>query len=138
MEATMFQSLVRGALVALAVGSAGFGAVPASAQGAGVLIDEVMRPELVQYRDYDDRRGDFRRGDDFDRRDDFRGRGGIGRPDFCSPRLALRKAYDIGLNRPRIVREGRRFVIVDGFRRGRVATVRFANDRGCPVLDVRR
>ncbi|KAB0679757.1 hypothetical protein [Aureimonas leprariae] len=124
----MFTSFARGALVALAVGAGFVGASAVPASATSILIDDggVRVVEPVQYRDYD-RRDDFRR----DRY--FGDRGG-----FCSPRLALRKAYDIGLNRPRVVGEGRRFVIVDGFRRGRIATVRFANDRGCPVLGVRR
>ena len=55
----------------------------------------------------------------------------------CEPRQALRKAYRLGLNRPVIVRDNRRAVVVDGRKRGRVVTVRFAQARGCPILQVR-
>ncbi len=132
----MLQSFVRGALVALTVatGFVGLGATPSSAQSVRITVDDGVYRDRVQYRDYD--RRDFRDRDrrDFRDRDRFDDRRG-GR---CSPRLAIRKAYGIGANRPRIVRENRRVVVVDGFRRGRLVTVRFANDRGCPVLAVRR
>lgn len=55
----------------------------------------------------------------------------------CEPRQALRKAYRLGLNRPVIVRDNRNAVVVDGRKRGRVVTVRFAQERGCPILRVR-
>ncbi|GGD39907.1 hypothetical protein [Aureimonas glaciei] len=55
----------------------------------------------------------------------------------CDARQALRKAYRLGLNRPVIVRDNRRAVVVDGRKRGRLVTIRFAQERGCPVLRVR-
>lgn len=110
----MLKSFVRGALVAAAIGAGfvGLDAAPASAAGVRVrvTVGDGLRAVPVQYR----------------------------RNDVCRPRLALRKAGGMGLNRVRIVRENRRVVVVDGVRRGRTVTVRFANDRGCPVLAVRR
>lgn len=55
----------------------------------------------------------------------------------CSLRQALRKADRLGLNRARIAGENRRVVAVSGIKRGRPVLVRFANDRGCPVIGLR-
>ncbi|WP_152046002.1 hypothetical protein [Aureimonas psammosilenae] len=133
----MIRNFVHGILVAATVvgGFAGLGIAPAAAASdIRMVAGGGVRVEPIQYREYRDqyeRRGWDRRGD--------RDRGNFERRDRgCSPRLAVRKAYDLGLNRPRVVREGRNSVVVDGVRRGRLQTVRFANDRGCPVISVRR
>ncbi|KQT45067.1 hypothetical protein ASG43_12220 [Aureimonas sp. Leaf454] len=76
---------------------------------------------------YDDRYDDRR-----DRRERRYDRDGV-----CAPGQALRKASRLGLRRPEVVRDTRRGLVVDGFKRGRLVSVRFAQERGCPVLGVR-
>ena len=109
----MLKTFVRTALVAavLAGGSLGLTSAPASADTLRVGIANGSNSDILVAQRYD------RRG--------------------CSPRDALRKAYRLGLNRPAIVRDNRRAVVVDGRKRGRIATVRFAQARGCPVISVR-
>lgn len=50
----------------------------------------------------------------------------------CSPQLALRKAYNRGLNRAAIQSIGPYRVIVSGKMRGMWTRMEFANVRGCP------
>ena len=57
---------------------------------------------------------------------------------FCRPRRAIRKAWRMGVDAPRIHRVGRRAVVVSGYRGRHYVRVRFAHARRCPVLAVRR
>jgi len=50
----------------------------------------------------------------------------------CSPQLALRKAYNRGLNRAAIQSIGPYRVIVSGKMRGMWTRMEFSNVRGCP------
>lgn len=113
----MLKFLARTALVAgsLAAGALGLSATPAAADSLRLTVTAESAP-LVLAHGY---------GNRYERRG------------FCPPRRALRKAYRMGLNHPVIVRENRRVVVVDGRKRGRVVTVRFAQARGCPVIAVR-
>ncbi|KQT69601.1 MULTISPECIES: hypothetical protein [unclassified Aureimonas] len=126
----MFTSLGRSLLVAgtIAATTLGLSAATASASEARITIttSPMAGIELAQYHDRGDRWD--RRGDRDDRRYD---RGS------CSAGQALRKASRFGLRRPEIVRDNRRAVVVDGWKRGRLVSVRFAQERGCPVLNVR-
>lgn len=106
----MLNTFARTVLVAaaLAAGSLGLGTAPAAADSVRITVDSGSDYRLAQRYD---------RG--------------------CSLRQAVRKAYRMGLNRPRVVRDNRRAVVVDGRKRGRIVTVRFAQVRGCPVINVR-
>ena len=55
----------------------------------------------------------------------------------CRPRRALRKAWRMGVDEPRIHRVGRRAVVVSGYRGREYVRVRFSRERRCPVLAVR-
>ena len=79
-----------------------------------------------------ERRAD-RRGRRFDR-----GPRGYGRWGRCRPRRALRKAWRLGVDAPRIHRIGRRAVVVAGYRGRSYVRVRFAHAPRCPVLAIRR
>lgn len=133
----MFNSIGRSLLVAgvIAAASLGLGASAASAADARLTV--AMSPmsgvELAQYHDRGGPRheGWNGRGDD-DRRDGLRYERSA-----CAPGQALRKASRFGLRRPEIVRDNRRALVVDGWKRGRLVSVRFAQERGCPVLGVR-
>ena len=63
---------------------------------------------------------------------------GYGPRAFCRPRRAIRKAWRMGVDAPRIHRVGRRAVVVSGYRGRHYVRVRFAHARRCPVLAVRR
>ncbi|BDA85761.1 hypothetical protein Sa4125_33030 [Aureimonas sp. SA4125] len=109
----MVMKFVRLALAAAALAGFGFGAGQATAAPSGPAAAVATAPgTMLLAQRYE------------------RGRG-------CEPRRALRKAYRLGLNRPVIVRDNRNVVVVDGRKRGRVVTVRFAQARGCPVLRIR-
>lgn len=108
----MLKTIARTVLIAatLVAGSLGLSSAPAAAETVRVTIGS--GPNIVVAQRYE------RRG-------------------VCNPRQALRKADRMGLNRARIVRDNRRAVVVDGRKRGRIVTVRFAQERGCPVIGVR-
>lgn len=103
--------LSRVLLVALAVvgGASAFDVAPASAGSFSPSLSE-RGIELAQYRD---------------------------RNGGCQPRLALRKARALRVRGAEVVRNNRRVIVVDGYRRGRPVTLRFAQERGCPLLGVR-
>lgn len=128
----MFKSLSRSLLVAGAVAAMSLGLGAAQASAGQVQATVTTGPSagivLAQYHE----RGD--RYDRHDRRDD---RGGRYERSSCSAGQALRKASRFGLRRPEVVRDNRRAVVVDGWKRGRLVSVRFAQERGCPVLNVR-
>ena len=83
----------------------------------------LAQPELRDARDR-------RRGGGWDR--GYERRGG-----FCRPRRAIRKAWRMGVDAPRIHRIGSRAVVVSGYRGRHYVRVRFAHARRCPVLAVR-
>lgn len=122
----MLSCLIRSTLVAATLlGSLGMAAA-APRETAGVtLIDH--RGERHGRHDRWEHRGP-RHGDRWDRGP----RGGE-----CSPRLALRKARDMGVRGADIVRDSRRAVVVAGYKRGHPTAVRFAQARGCPVIGYR-
>lgn len=79
--------------------------------------------------------GGYRRGG-WERDHEFRrGRRHAGR---CRPGRAVRKAWRLGVDEPRIRRVGRRGVVIAGFRGRSRVVVRFGHARHCPVLAVRR
>ena len=114
----MFSQILRNLLVAATLAGGAAVAAPAMAAPLSVTVTT-------------DHGGDVRVAQRYDRRDDRRYDRG------CSPREALRKASRMGVNRAGIVRDNRRSVVVDGRKRGRYISVRFANERGCPVINVR-
>lgn len=74
-----------------------------------------------------------------------RGRDGRGygrhhnRRQGCSPRRAVNKAWNMGLNRPHIHRVGGKHIVVKGRYRGSRSKIVFARYGGCQVVDfVRR
>ncbi|MBS9721326.1 hypothetical protein JYU29_11565 [Tianweitania sp. BSSL-BM11] len=103
-----------GLALAVTVGSLGGGMSIASAQGIQLEIGpNGIRP--VERERERDRRGPPRRG--------------------CSERDARAAARDEGLRDVEVTRVTPRSVTVEGeTRRGRVITMRFANERGCPEL----
>ncbi|RZM34559.1 MAG: hypothetical protein EOP67_16385 [Sphingomonas sp.] len=115
---TMFSHFFRTVLVAATLSGGAVIAAPASAAPTGVTV---VAPEG----------GNVLLAQRYDRRDDRRYERG------CSPRQALRKASRMGINRAGIVRDNRRAVVVDGRKRGRYISVSFAQERGCPVINVR-
>ena len=56
---------------------------------------------------------------------------------ICKPRRAIRKAYRLGVNNPRIVRRNHKRVVVKGWRHGHRTRVVFANRHRCPVIAFR-
>ncbi len=52
----------------------------------------------------------------------------------CSPEEARDAAREEGLRRPEVVRITERSITVEGFTRGGLDRIRFANRRGCPLL----
>ncbi|WP_061931719.1 hypothetical protein [Aureimonas sp. AU22] len=122
----MLSCLIRSTLVAATLlGSLGMASAAPREPAGATQID--YRGER-HHRDgrWDDRGP--RHGDRWDR--------GSRRGD-CSPRLALRKARDMGVRGADIVRANGRSVVVAGYKRGHPTAVRFAQDRGCPVLGYR-
>ncbi len=57
-----------------------------------------------------------------------------GRRGGCSPEEARDAAREEGLRRPEVVRITERSVTVEGFTRGGMDRIRFANRRGCPII----
>ncbi|RIY02051.1 hypothetical protein D3218_07035 [Aureimonas flava] len=123
----MLSSLIRSTLVAATLLGSFSAATAAPREAAGVtLIDH--RGERHHRHDRWEHRGP-RHGDRWERE---ARRGGS-----CSPRLALRKARDMGVRGADIVRDNRRAVVVAGHKRGHPTAVRFAQARGCPVIGYR-
>ncbi|MDO9414698.1 hypothetical protein [Pararhizobium sp.] len=124
----MTQFFAKAALAALiGLGSLGATATTASADSIefGISRDGGFGVE-VRDRDRDGWR-DRERGNGGWRRHDRGGR--------CAPWMAEDKARDrFGLRRAQVVDVTPRRVIVEGRRHGRIQTVAFANDRGCPTL----
>lgn len=122
----MLSTLVRSTLIAVTLlGSLG-AATAAPREAAGVtLIDH--RGERHHDRGRWDDRGP-RHGDRWDRGS---------RRGECSPRLALRKARDMGVRGADVVRINDRAVVVAGYKRGGPTALRFAQARGCPVIGYR-
>jgi len=52
----------------------------------------------------------------------------------CSARLAIRKAYGMGLDRPFVARTNRRMIVIAGVGYGGREWISFANVPGCPVM----
>ncbi|WP_279482133.1 hypothetical protein [Aureimonas sp. SK2] len=130
----MLSCLLRSTLVAATLlGSLGAAsAAPREAAGAVTLVDH--RGERHDRWDRHDRRDRWEhrgphRGDRW-HREARRGPG-------CAPGLALRKARDLGVRSADIVRVGRNSVVVAGFKRGYPTLLRFAQERGCPVIGYR-
>ncbi|MEF2552479.1 hypothetical protein VQ042_14065 [Aurantimonas sp. A2-1-M11] len=115
----MFQSFARSICVvaALAAGGIATTTAPAAADGLrfGITIGSGHGAQPVRHV----RRGHYDRV-------------------ACSPRRAVRKARNMGIHRAHIRRANRRAVVVAGRSRGHPAVVRFARDRGCPVISFRR
>ena len=64
--------------------------------------------------------------------------GGYGRRHSCGPRRALRKAWNMGVNRPHISRVNGRRIAVVGFSHGHRAKVVFKrHSRNCRVIKTR-
>lgn len=126
---------IRTTLAALVVATAGV-AASAPAANAGSIGFELSiggpgNGIVIRERDHDRRGGrDHDRRAGWDRFEGYR--------DVCRPRQAVNKARDMGLRRAEIVRANDRRVVVEGFRHHRPTRVAFANERGCPVLGVRR
>lgn len=132
----MFTSIGRSLFVAgaIAAASLGLGSAQASAADSRIISDAASGGPIVLAQ-YHDRGGPrYERGD---RRHDRHDRGSRYERSSCAAGQALRKASRLGLRRPEIVRDNRRAVVVDGWKRGRLVSVRFAQERGCPVLAVR-
>jgi hypothetical protein len=105
-----------GLALAVTMGSLAGGVSAASAQGIELQIGpDGIRP-VQRDRDRD--------------RDRDRGRRG-----GCSEREARAAARDEGLRDVEVIRVTPRSITVEGeTRRGRVQTLRFANERGCPEI----
>lgn len=104
-----------GLAMAVMAGSLAGGTSFASAQGIQLEIGPNGVRPVERERDRD-RRGPPRRGD-------------------CSEREARAAARDEGLRDIEVTRVTPRSVTVEGEnRRGRVVTLRFANERGCPEI----
>lgn len=56
----------------------------------------------------------------------------------CNSRKALRKARRMGVRHAGVTHRSRRSVVVKGWKHGHRIKVRFANQRRCPVVSVRR
>lgn len=76
---------------------------------------------------------------DDQRRDAFelRERGVRARHRRCSPRRALRRAWRLGIDDPRIERIRRRVLVVSGYDGRELVYLRFARDPSCTILRVR-
>ncbi|MBL4891869.1 MAG: hypothetical protein JKX91_08600 [Rhizobiaceae bacterium] len=67
------------------------------------------------------------------------GNGGYGHNNYgCSPRRAVGKAWNMGLNNPHVKRVGRRHIVVKGGYRGSRAKVVFSRYGGCRVVNFER
>lgn len=61
-----------------------------------------------------------------------------GHRNVCKPRRAVQKARHMGIRRADVVRANNRRVVVRGVRHHRQVRVVFANQRSCPVIRIRR
>jgi len=118
----MFKQLAKTLCVVAALGAAGVAAPTAASAGglnASVSIGSGgVDVQLVGHRHH-------RRHGHWERRG-------------CSPRHAVRKArHRFGLHRAHIRRVNHRAVVVAGRKHGHRAVVRFARQRGCPVISFR-
>jgi len=52
----------------------------------------------------------------------------------CSQRLAINKAYRMGLDRPFVARTNRNMIVIAGVDGGRRTWINFANVPGCPIM----
>tara|TARA_R110002020_G_scaffold207296_3_gene412756 strand:+ start:2143 stop:2559 length:417 start_codon:yes stop_codon:yes gene_type:complete len=135
--------LIRNALAALVVATAGLAASAPAATAGGIGFElSIGGPGgAIVVRDHD-RRGGWDRGRGRDHGWD-RGRGrdrghwDRGRS-FCQPHMAVQKARHMGVRRAEIVRGGPRQIVVRGVRHHRPVAVAFANQRNCPVIGFRR
>lgn len=66
----------------------------------------------------------------------YRGHGG--RNYGCSPRRAVKQAWNMGLNHPHVKRVGRRHIVVSGGYQGARAKVVFSRYGGCRVVNFER
>ena len=64
--------------------------------------------------------------------------GGYGGHGHCSPRHAVNKAWNMGLNRPHVKRVGKHRIVVKGGYHGSRAKIVFSRRGGCRVLDFQR
>ena len=152
MTETTRPSTTRRALLALALGitlvapampvHAHPVAAPASAldwAGEGRMIEVQERRGRGNGARQNDRRGAERSTSRRSRESVRRGRGyGKRHRGYCRPYRAIRKAWRMGVDAPRIHRVGRRGVVVAGYRGRHYVRVRFAHGRRCPVMRVRR
>ncbi|MDF1609623.1 hypothetical protein PZ897_15665 [Hoeflea sp. YIM 152468] len=125
-------SFIRNTLAALVVATAGVAAsAPAASAGdIGFSLSIGGAGSSIVVRDRD-RRGGWNRFEGH-RRDSGRNRSA------CQPHRAVNKARRMGLRRAHVVRANHRRVVVEGLRHHRSVRVAFANQRSCPVLNVRR
>ncbi|MBL4725278.1 MAG: hypothetical protein JKY83_01115 [Rhizobiaceae bacterium] len=64
---------------------------------------------------------------------------GHGRNNYgCSPRRAVNRAWNMGLNNPHVKRVGKRHIVVKGGYRGSRAKVVFSRFGGCQVVNFER
>lgn len=68
----------------------------------------------------------------------YRHGGRRGHGQGCSPRRAVNKAWNMGLNHPHVKRVGRRHIVVKGGFRGSRAKVVFSRYGGCQVVNFER
>ena len=120
--------IIRNALAALVVATAGLAASAPAATAGGIGFEfSIGGPGGgIVVRDHGRRGG-------WDRFEGHRG----GR-DVCRPHRAVQKARHMGVRRADVVRAGHRRVVVEGFRHHRPVRVIFANERHCPVIGFRR
>lgn len=134
----MLSSLIRSTLVAATLlGSFGAAGVASAAprDAAGVTFVDYRGERHDRWEERGPRHGE-RWGDRGPHRGERWGDRGPRRGE-CSPRLALRKARDMGVRGADVVRVSHRGVVVAGFKRGYPTSLRFAQDRGCPVIGYR-
>lgn len=130
--------IIRNALAALVVATAGLAASAPAATAGGIGFEfSIGGPGGgVIVRDHGRHGGwdrfEGHRGGGWDRWEGHRGR------DVCRPHRAIKKARHMGVRRADVVRAGHRRVVVEGFRHHRPVRVIFANERHCPVIGFRR
>ena len=106
-------------------------ASPSSTESGALVLAQAGERSRRRARGDRRMRGERRAG----RHGRYERRGHRGR---CRPRRAVRKAWRFGVDAPRIHRVGRRAVVVGGFRGRSYVRVRFANNRRCAFLGMRR
>ncbi|MBB3935749.1 hypothetical protein [Aureimonas phyllosphaerae] len=134
----MLSSFIRSTLVAATVlGSLGAASAASAAprDAAGVTLVDYRGERHDRWEHRGPRHGE-RWGDRGPHRGERWGDRGPRRGE-CSPRLALRKARDMGVRGADVVRVNNRAVVVAGYKRGYPTSLRFAQDRGCPVIGYR-